>query len=179
VRQARQGAHQLHHHRRRAQGPDPVLKKPGEILLGFGNEILGDDAVGLLLSEEIGRALGIETSACSMYGFEILSRIEGRDRLFIIDSVVAPDVAPGEVRRYSLETFRDCRHLASPHSANFAAGIEFGRASGLAMPDEIVIYGVTTGAIVEFSESLTPELTARYPAVRQEILEDIRRIRGT
>lgn len=142
-------------------------------IVGFGNDILGDDGIGIYLARDIAGEINQDFIHCSMYGLGILSELVDYDRVFIIDSVVQENSEVGSVIFFTMDDFKNCRHLSSPHTTDFATGINFGRQSGLELPEEIHIYGVTVSNVEDFSESLTPILKEKYPNIKKKIKADI------
>ncbi len=143
------------------------------MILGFGNDILSDDGIGLRLARDASEELDVPWVRCSMYGFDILTEIAGYSRVVIIDSLVESEAEPGEIFTFDLDDFSGCRHISSPHTTNFASGIEFGETTGLDLPDEYFIYGVNVCETVEFSEELSPELQEKYPQIKKKIITKI------
>lgn len=144
------------------------------VIVGFGNEILGDDGIGIYLGEEIAGELNLDFVRCSMYGLEILNRLTGYSKVFIIDSVVQEDCAVGMVKKFTMDNFENCRHMSSPHTTDFATGIKFGRESGLELPGEIFIYGVTVKNVKDFSDTLSGELKNKYTGIKNKIMKNIK-----
>lgn len=142
------------------------------VILGFGNDILGDDAVGLRVAAAVAARLALPVTACSIFGLDVPAHLEGFDAAFIIDALESADAAPGELRRFALAEFRGCRHLCSPHSTDFSGGIAFARALGLAMPERIAIYGVAIRPVRDFSDRLSLELTECLPRVVERLAAD-------
>ncbi|MFP4687756.1 MAG: hydrogenase maturation protease [bacterium] len=147
-----------------------------KLILGFGNDILADDGIGLYLARDIGEKLGIDWVHCSIYGFEIIEKMAGYSTIFIIDSVVEPDDPPGKIYSYALDDFKNCRHLSSPHTTNFSAGIEFARRSGLPVPADFFIYGVNVIETSRFSENLSLKLQRLYPEAKEKLQDKIKQI---
>ena len=64
------------------------------LLLGMGNPVLRDDAVGVRLAAQIGARLGSRPELdvieeCSVGGLNLLDVVEGYDRLIVLDSIKA------------------------------------------------------------------------------------------
>lgn len=144
------------------------------ILVGFGNTILRDDGVGVRLGETIADDLELKFCRCSMYGFEILEKLADYDRAFIVDALRTENGQVGDVHYFTLDDFQGCRHLSSPHTTNFAGGLEFAREVGLDVPGEVFIYGVEVESTEEFGETLTEQLAESYESIKTEIREDMK-----
>jgi hydrogenase maturation protease len=86
------------------------------LVLRLGNEIMGDDAVGLLAARELkarwGRA--IEVVEASIAGFALLDLLEGYERVLIIDSIATGSSPPGSIVELSPDEFQK-KSTFSPH----------------------------------------------------------------
>jgi hypothetical protein len=69
------------------------------------------------------------------------------------------------------ESFRETMNLTNVHDANFTTALELGRRMGTRVPApaEVHIFAVEIADNMTFSESMTPELEAAYPAICAEI----------
>ncbi len=156
------------------------------LLLGMGNPILSDDAVGIRLARDIGRRLSGATGLsvveeCSVGGLNILDVVAGFDRLIVLDSIRTSGGIPGDWHRFTSEALRDTMHLNNIHDANFATALELGRRMGMPLPPEenIRIFAVEVEDNETFSEVMTESLERSYPAYSEEILREIERILDT
>jgi hydrogenase maturation protease len=153
------------------------------LLLGLGNPLLGDDAIGIRLARRFKPRLddiaGLHViEDCSLGGLNLLEIVAGFERLIVIDSIQVQGAAAGEWFCFTAACLRDTRHLSSIHDVNFATALELGRRLNLAVAAdrEIHIFAV---AIVEnrtFSETLSPDLEKKLPELEAEILPRIREI---
>jgi hydrogenase maturation protease len=146
------------------------------LLLGMGNPILSDDAVGVRLAMDIGDRLlgysGLTVRAdCSVGGLEVLDVLAGYSRVLIIDSIQLVGGVPGRWHAFDAEALRETMHLTNVHDANFATALELGHRLGIRLPkpSAIHIFAVEVQDTVTFSERMTPELEARYPTILDEI----------
>ncbi len=153
------------------------------LLLGMGNPILSDDAVGVRLARDIGKRLtsspGLSiVEECSVGGLNILDVVEGYDRLIVLDSIRTTGGTPGEWHRLTAEALRDTMHLNNVHDANFATALELGRRMGMRVPtgEEIHIFAVEVQDNETFSEVMTGPLEQAYPVYSMEILKEIEEI---
>ncbi len=160
------------------------------IVIGYGNPLRGDDAVGqlvvravssLLAGEDIvdGRAepshddkrLAIETLACHQLTPELAERLAGADLVVFIDAAAGAE--PGSVMTSKLTaaaTLSPLAHRADPHALLAMAGGLFGRA-----PRAFLIE--VGAASFEFGEVLSPAVTAALPkaiAAVQDLLSSAR-----
>jgi len=155
------------------------------LLLGMGNPILTDDAVGVLVVRELRRNLEgapdlTIVEECSAGGLNILDVIAGYDRLIVVDSIRTGLAAPGSWRRFDGAALADTLHLSSVHDVNFATALALGRQNGMRLPpdDEIHIFAIEVQDNATFGESLTPAVEAALPDATATILTHIRRLTG-
>jgi hydrogenase maturation protease len=150
------------------------------LLLGMGNPILCDDAVGIRLAQEFKEKLSqipdfdiIEE--CSVGGLNLLDLFKGYDRVIVLDSIRTTGGVPGDWYYFTASALCETIHLTNIHDANFATALEFGRTMGMILPElpKILIFGVEIKENTTFSESMSPELERHYPRYSSEILEEI------
>jgi hydrogenase maturation protease len=155
------------------------------LLLGMGNPILCDDAVGGRLAQDFGPKLahvtGLDVSAeCTVGGLNLLDLFAGYDRVIILDSLWTGGV-PGAWRSFTASALSETIHLTNIHDANFATALALGRSLGMALPEpaNIHIFGVEVRENRTFSESMTPELEASYPVYASAIFSAIEKLLQT
>lgn len=153
------------------------------LLLGMGNPILSDDAVGVRLARDIGKRLSGTTGLsiveeCSVGGLNILDIVSGFDRLIVLDSIRTARGIPGEWHRFTSDALRDTMHLNNVHDVNFATALELGRRMGVSLPsgEVIHIFTVEVQDNETFSEVMTGPLERSYPEYFGEILMEIEEI---
>lgn len=150
------------------------------LVLGMGNPILCDDALGVRLARDYlllaGERQGVDVVAeCSQGGLSLLEVVAGHDRLVVFDSIKTLNGVPGTWYRFSATSLLQTLNLSSVHDANFATVLELGRRLGhqLPPPEGIRIFAVEAADTRTFSESLSPQLEAAYPQCRDEILTEV------
>ncbi len=155
------------------------------LLLGMGNPILSDDAVGVRLARDIGVRLAgtpdlTVIEECSVGGLNIIDVLAGYDRVIVLDSIRTVGGTPGEWHRITAERLRETLHLNNVHDVNFATALELGRRLGTPLPpdDEIHIFAVEVKDAATFSETMTPELENAYPAYADGIYSEVRALLG-
>jgi hydrogenase maturation protease len=166
---------------------------PSTIIIGLGNPILGDDGVGwhiaqgvmdnYRLSSSYSRRQTTQTDAIvledievdclSVGGLSLMERLVGYKRAIIIDAIQTGQTPIGQIICASLDDFSETAtgHLSSAHDTSLQQAIRIGRTMGAQLPNEIIIVGVETNCVYEFSESLSAPVSAALPTAINLVLE--------
>jgi hydrogenase maturation protease len=155
------------------------------LLLGMGNSILSDDAVGIRLAGDIAGSLGgcpdlDVVSDCSAGGLELLDVLSGYDRVIVLDSIMTAGGVPGDWYRFTAESLLETVHLSNVHDANFATSLQLGRRIGKPLPPdrEIHVLAVEVEENATFGEHLSPRVAAAYPRLLNEMSAEILALLG-
>ncbi len=151
------------------------------LLLGMGNSILSDDAVGVRLATDFKASVGILPGLdiieeCSAWGIDLIEILRGYQRAIVLDSLQTWDSTPGAWHRFTAEALRETVHLTNIHDANFATAIGLGRQIGVPMPDagEIHVLAIEIQDNRTFSERMTPIMERAYPGLKAAVFEELR-----
>lgn len=147
------------------------------LVLGLGNALVCDDAVGLVLVKRLSGLIkdkAIEFKISEKVGLNLIELLQGYDKAIIIDSIITGRYQPGEVIEFSIDDLPDNPRLRCPHDADFKISVELARKTGLKMPEEILILGIEVLDNLTFSENLSPELSSRIPVIIEEISRRIK-----
>lgn len=145
------------------------------IVLGLGNPVRLDDAVGLRVAEAVGRLLdaepvpGVTVTTSTRAGLELVEILAGASQAVIVDCLVLPDAVPGRVRRLDLDDVAGSARLIGAHDITIGEAIALGRAAGEAMPGDVEIYGVEARETDLIEEGLSPAVEAAVPGLAREI----------
>ncbi len=146
------------------------------VVLGLGNPILSDDAVGIRVVEELEGKVDrqevtlIETSVA---GLGLLDLLTGYDRAIIIDAIQTVGGQAGQIYRLDPEALDFTRHSASPHDVNLANALELGKRLEMSLPQQIVILAIEVADASTFSEECTPEVRRAIPACAAMVIQEI------
>lgn len=162
--------------------------RPGTILVvGLGNPLLGDDAVGWRVVEELERRLeapgrppeadgrAIETDVLAVGGIGLMERLVGASRAILVDAIETGTVPPGTVgcRRLSEIPIRAATHLDGTHDMPLPTALAAGRALGAEIPDDILVVAIEAHRTDVFSADLSPAVAAAVPRAVQAVLASI------
>jgi hydrogenase maturation protease len=155
------------------------------LLLGMGNPILSDDAVGIRLAgaiaERVGRRQDLDVvEECCVGGLNLIEVIEGYDRVIVLDSMMTAGGVPGTWYAFDARALRETLNLRNVHDANFATALELGRAMGTRLPtdDEIHVFAVEVAETATFSETMSATLEAAFPELAAEIGAEVESLLG-
>lgn len=135
-----------------------MIKGKRVLIIGIGNPILGDDAVGLevakRLKERVGdRADVIELSAG---GLAVVEAMHGYEKAVIVDAVCIEGVEPGKILRYTLDEIKKLpRYFLGFHDVDPVTSIELAKSLSESFPPEIVFYGITIKRPSTYKEGMS------------------------
>jgi hydrogenase maturation protease len=144
------------------------------LILGLGNELFGDDGVGIHVIRELKKRGGFKSNIdlveTSVSGLALLDIIANYDRLVIIDTIKRENPKPGSIRLINLNQIR---HVPgpSPHYVSFPQIITLGKKFGLKMPKLVKIIAVEAKSIYHLGEELSPEVKSAIPEIINKINE--------
>ncbi|MEW6365827.1 MAG: hydrogenase maturation protease [Acidobacteriota bacterium] len=145
------------------------------LVLGLGNPILTDDAVGLLVAREVRQRIGsgVHVAEASVAGFDLIEAFSGYDRVIVIDSIRTPGGSPGAVYLLASEDLPATERLTGAHEIDLATAIALGRRLGLHMPHTVRIVAVEVQDNRTFGESCTPEVARSIDSAVELVLDEI------
>ncbi len=128
-------------------------------VLGLGNEVLTDDAVGPRLVDFLREALPdprVDYETAALGGLQILEMVEGYRTAVFIDAIRTRGGIPGDIYYLTPESFKNTLHLTSVHDISFLQAFELGRAIEIV---EDLLFGTT----------FSPPVEARWEQVKEEV----------
>lgn len=136
------------------------------LVLGLGNDILGDDAVGILAARELRAGLldTIDVIESAEAGIALMERMEGRERVLILDSIMTRQCEPGTLMELGPEDFGKVA-APSPHYAGLPEVLALAVRLEIPFPSEIRILAMEVEDPFEVREGLTPKVAAALPAL--------------
>ncbi len=163
------------------------------LVVGLGNPVLRDDAVGVRLARDFRRRWEGRLASdparggtidlrfieeCSVGGLTLVEQLVGYDRVFVLDSMRTRGGRPGDWYSFTASALRPTMNLGSIHDVNFATAIELGRRTGLTLPSDerIAIFAIEIEDNLTFDEGMSDALEAAYPRYSEEIFAEIERL---
>ncbi len=146
------------------------------LVLALGNDIMGDDAVGLHAAKALRKKFSnrITIIEAMIAGYSLLDILDGYSHVLLIDAVTTGKSLPGAIREFSKEEF-ETLYAASPHYVGIPEVLTLAKRLGLQMPVEFRILAMEISDTHELRECLSPKINEALPKFIQ-YAEDI--IRG-
>ena len=152
------------------------MKAPRIVVVGLGNLMRTDDAVGMLAADRLKRDFrlpeGVSVVEGGTLGLDLLHPLEGVTHLLALDAIDAGE-APGTVLRFAGDGIADLPTSKSVHLLGFSDLIGAMRLTDEA-PQEIVVLGVQPQTIA-WGTKLTPTvefaLSKLLDAAHEQIFE--------
>jgi hydrogenase maturation protease len=138
------------------------------LLLGLGNDILTDDAVGLHVVHELRRQLAghdsVDVRETTEMGLALLDFITGYRAVVIVDSIQTGKAAPGFLHEFDAPALKELTGR-TPHFLGVTETLALGNQLGLPMPDQVRIFAVEVADPFTLGTAMTPALQAALPAI--------------
>ncbi len=113
------------------------------LVLGLGNDLLGDDGIGVVVVQELSKEFGAvaDVTACNLHGMALFDVMLGYNQAIIIDAIRTGKVPLGTIMELSPGDLRAVP-VPSPHYSGLPELIELAGQLELDFPHEIVILAV-------------------------------------
>ena len=142
------------------------------LLLGLGNDLLTDDAIGLrvaaALREQLSERENLTIAETAEMGLALLDLVAGFDNLLVVDAVETGQAPPGFVHELEGAELK-LRTSVAPHFLGLAETLELGRELGLPMPGSVRVFAVEVQDPYTLGTRMTPALEAALPAIISQL----------
>jgi len=166
------------------------------LIVGLGNPNLGDDGVGWKVVKEVCKNLpsprlrhpspngsgeggegDVDVNCLSLGGISLMEHLIGYDRAILVDAF-AMDAPVGSVSVLKLNQLPkySAFHIASTHDKSLQEAIKLGREMGAHLPEDVLVVGIATEHIHDFSEDLSPPVAQVVPFVVNIVLDLLKEI---
>jgi hydrogenase maturation protease len=159
---------------------------PTTLVIGLGNPILGDDGVGWRVVDKVAAylntalttpgplaALSVEVDQQALGGLSLMERVIGYERVIIVDAITTRQSPQGSVTCLPLESLpdRSTGHLTAAHDTSLQTALRVAVTMGGKVPKEIIIVGIESEQVFEFTEELSPPVEAAVPEAQTAVIE--------
>jgi len=146
------------------------------LILGLGNDILSDDAIGpklvYRLEEEIKKP-GLEFQTSALGGLEIVEIIRDFEKVIIIDAIKTTDGEAGTVYHFTPEDFTETLHASNFHDVSFLTALKLAEKMEITTPSSVDIFAIEILEDLEFSDEFSPLIQSKYDAIYEEVKQYI------
>ena len=146
------------------------------LVLGIGNLVMSDDGVGVKVVQRLQRRYRfpgqVEVMDGGTRGLDLLPKLEGVERLIIIDAVETGQKPGTCVRLAGDELPIALETKLSPHQMGLKDLLAVSQLMGHS-PRQMVLLGVQPGSI-EMDTELTPEVEASLELLESKVLNEMK-----
>ncbi len=146
-------------------------------MLGLGNPLLGDDAIGLRVAAAVREKVAGDPEVVvreeKAGGLSLMDALTGFRRVILVDALVTGGT-PGAIRRMGPNELPTQR-TALAHGIDLPGALELGRILGLPMPAEVRIVAIEAVRVLEFRDDMTPAVAAALQPAIEAVLEELKR----
>ncbi len=131
------------------------------VIIGVGNDLLGDDSVGLLVAEKLKnmKCEGVVVKKLIGHPMRVLEECLGFEKAVIIDSIRVSGLKEGEVLRLELPKMEVEGSIFSPHSIDIVSAYKIlKRIIPEQVPKELVVYGINVSQHVSFGNKISDSI---------------------
>lgn len=148
------------------------------LVVGLGNPILGDDAVGWLVAERLRTLINsdqsrVDIECLAVGGLRLMEEMVGYEHAIVIDALTTFRDPVGMVSTFPLEALPDLAagHIASAHDTTLQTALDMGRKLGYPLPHLVTVVGIEAQDVLDFSEQLSQPVSAAVDEAAQLVLQ--------
>lgn len=161
------------------EGIRQEMEQTDILILGIGNILLSDEGAGIKAVWELQQSYeipsGVEVVDGGTSGMELLSTIENRKHLFILDALNSDGDNPGSVARIDLsEEPGFLQNKVSPHQLGLSEVLAVTQITGT-QPENIILYGIRPSSL-ETGTELSPEAESGIRTAMDLLFRDLRQL---
>lgn len=142
-------------------------------IIGLGNSMRGDDAVGILAARRLRQEVDdrVEVIEAEMVGVDLIELMRGTRVAILIDAARSGQ-APGMIHRVDASSGPIGGQIfpRSSHALGTVDALELARVMG-ALPATVIVYGIEAGNM-DAGQPLSPAVTTALAEVVDRIVQD-------
>jgi len=142
------------------------------VIVGLGNPLLSDDAVGVRAAEILAERLAasrVDVVQSAWGGMRFVDLLAGYDRAVIIDAIEWRRGPPGSIYRLTPDQAIPTLRAVSYHDVSLGTALALGRTLDIPLPAEVVFFAVEALETRTFGENLTPAVQAALPELVRRV----------
>lgn len=135
------------------------------LVLGLGNELLGDDAVGIIALRELKQLYDekIDLIESSESGLRLLDYILGYRKVLILDSIKKDSEAPGVIEEIDIMNYEEPYSPKSPHYIGLPYTLRLAKNLNLDLPETIKVLAINVEDPYTINQELTQPVKLALP----------------
>jgi hydrogenase maturation protease len=142
-------------------------------IIGLGNGMRGDDAVGLLAARRLHQTIGdrAEVIEAEMAGVDLIQLMEGARVVILIDAARSGQ-SPGTIHRLDASAGPISVRMAphSSHALGTSEAVELARVMGV-LPPRVIVYGIEAGNM-EAGQALSSLVAQALDEVMEQVIQE-------
>ncbi|HNT33788.1 MAG TPA: hydrogenase maturation protease [bacterium] len=144
------------------------------LVLGLGNDLLADDAIGILASRRLSPLVQgtADVQETSVAGLALLDFLIGYDRAIILDAVCTGRHAPGTILRLTPDDLAPA-FSPSPHYSGLPEVLTLALEMALDVPKDIVILAVEVEDVTTLGGEMSVPVTKALDEIVQRVQTEI------
>lgn len=142
------------------------------LILGLGNDILTDDAIGPKLVRRLENDLSqrkYQFLSAATGGMEIMELIKDFNQVIILDAIKTNNGQPGDIYHLTPKNFTETLHISSFHDVSFLNALELARQMDIKLPQKIDIIAVEIVEDLVFSDEFSPRIKDKYEHIYRKV----------
>ena len=142
-----------------------MTREKNEILvLGLGNDIMGDDASGLIAVRRLQEIYGdtVDIFEVATAGFGLMDILEGYKKVLILDTMLSDTDSHGEVKELSKVNLTKCSTI-SPHYVGLPELMALAKKLDISFPEEVKILVLEINEHGVIREGLSDDIQKSIP----------------
>jgi hydrogenase maturation protease len=144
--------------------------RPCCLVLGLGNELAGDDAVGLLVAREVRHITDADVAVVesSASGLALIELFDGFERAIVVDSILTGRQPPGTIVEMSMD---EVGHVVAPsvHHTGLAELAAVSARLGLTFPTCTRVFAVEVVDPYSLGAPLSEPVAAAVPELTHRV----------
>ena len=153
---------------------DTEVSESRTVIVGLGNPIMSDDAVGIVVAQKIYEQIhdhkNVDLVEAPVGGFELVDIIVGYDRAIIIDAIQTEWGHVGDHYLLDLESAQSTEQPSMTHQVGLIEGLELARRLGTKTPEYLRVYAIEADDIYTFGTEMTEAVKDAVPRIAEEII---------
>jgi hydrogenase maturation protease len=141
-------------------------------VLCLGNELLGDDALGCVVADQLRpfAAEAVEILSTPESGFHLLDCVLDVRRLVVVDAVQTGNAPPGTIYKFR-DTELPLLPGGSPHYVGLCESLALARKLGLHVAEDVTILAVEVADCLTIGAGMSPQVRSAMPALLRMICD--------